>query len=78
MNLYMKCTTDQLELPLAVENSPAKLANRFGLTTHSVSTMCSKGVGGWHRVEYDPECWPDNDGNLWTYDQYGRAIIVEE
>ena len=50
MTLYMKTTTDRLELPIAVEDSPSKLARALGLSPHSVATMCSKQKNGYHRI----------------------------
>lgn len=77
MMLYMKTTTDKYELPLIVEDSPTKLAYKLGLNRHSVATMCSKQLSGYHRVEVEPDMWPDNDGNLWYYDNDGRVVTVE-
>lgn len=73
MKLYMKCTTDRLELPLIVEESPMILANKMGISPHSVATMCSKQICGYHRIEIE-ESWPDNDGGLWHYDKHGRVV----
>ena len=53
--LYMKCTTDKYELPIAVEDSPAKLARRLGLNRHSVATLCSKQICGYHRIRMEDE-----------------------
>lgn len=55
MTLYIKTTTDKYELPVAVEDSPAKLAKRLGLKRHSVATMCSKGKNGYHRIKIEEE-----------------------
>lgn len=62
MRLYMKTTTDKYELPLIVEDSPTKLARRLGLSPHSVACMCSKECAGYHRVDVEPDMYPDNDG----------------
>lgn len=55
MMLYIKTTTDRLELPLIVETSPSILARKLGLNRHSVATMCSKGVNGYYRIEVGEE-----------------------
>lgn len=55
MRLYMKCTTDKYELPIVVEDSPSKLAARLGLKPHSAATLCSKEIGGYHRIDVDEE-----------------------
>lgn len=78
MNLYMKTTTDKYELPIAVEDSPTKLAKKLGLNRHSVATMCSKQICGYHRIKIESEMYPDNDGGLWHYGDDGRVIIVED
>ena len=53
MNLYMKTTTDKYELPIAVEDSPAKLARRLGLKRESVATLCSKQICGYYRIRME-------------------------
>jgi hypothetical protein len=76
MNLHLKCTTDKYELPIAVEDSPSKLAAKLGYKAHSVATLCSKQKNGYHRVEVEPDMWPDNDGGLWYWDEHGRTVHV--
>lgn len=76
MKLYMKTTTDRYELPIAVEDTPTKLARRLGLNRDSVATMCSKQISGYHRIEIEPDMYPDNDGGLWYYDNDGRVAYV--
>ena len=61
MRLYMKTTTDKYELPIAVGDSPTKLAHKLGLTRDSVVTMCAKGKSGYHRIEIE-DMSNDNDG----------------
>lgn len=56
--LYMKCTTDKYELPLAVEDSPAKLAMKLGISRNSVNSMLSREAGGYHRIKVENN---DND-----------------
>ena len=55
MNLYMKTTTDKYELPIAVEDSPTKLARRLGLKRESVATLCSKQICGYHRIRMEDD-----------------------
>ena len=55
MTLYIKTTTDKFELPICVEESPKLLAMRLGLTRRSVSTMCSKGINGYHRIKIEED-----------------------
>jgi hypothetical protein len=78
MKLYMKCTTDELELPLAVADSPKELAVMLKANYGTIATMVSKQICGYHKVEIeDTELYPDNDGNPWCYDNNGRVVIVE-
>ncbi|MCR5404325.1 MAG: hypothetical protein K6E91_10995 [Butyrivibrio sp.] len=76
MKLYIKVSNDKYELPIAVEDSPTKLAQKLGLERSSVATMCSKQINGYHRVEAEPDMWPDADGGLWYYDDNGRVAYV--
>lgn len=55
MKLYMKVTKDEYELPLIVEDSPTKLAQRLGLKVGSVTSMVSKNRSGFVKVEVDDE-----------------------
>lgn len=78
MKLYMKCTTDELELPLAVADSPKELAVMLKANYGTIATMVSKQICGYHKVEIeDTELYTDNDGNLWYYDNNCRVVIVE-
>ena len=74
MKLYMKCTTDRLELPLIVEESPTILATKLGLSPHSVATLCSKQKSGYHRIEVEPDKWPDADGGCWYWNERGEVV----
>lgn len=55
MKLYMKVTKDKYELPLIVEDSPTRLAERLGLKVGSVTSMVSKNRSGFVKVEVDDE-----------------------
>ena len=55
MKLYMKCTTDSLELPLAVADSTRELAKMLHMTNGSVAIAVSREVSGFHKVII-PEC----------------------
>ena len=81
--LYMKCTTDKLELPLVVEDTPTKLAGALGLKPRSVATLCSKQKCGYHRIQVEdfviPVCYPNNDGGLWYKDpDTWETVYVED
>lgn len=78
MKLYMKCTTDELELPLAVADSIPELAKMTGNSENTIRSSISRCSNTFYVVDVPPEMWPDNDGNLWYYDNNGRVVIVEE
>ena len=76
MKLYIKVSNDKYELPIAVADSPAELAAVLGVKRESILSMLTRQVGGYHRVEIEPDLYPDNDGNLWYYDEDGRVVYV--
>lgn len=79
MKLYMKCTTDELELPLAVADSPKELAVMLKANYGTIATMVSKQICGYHKVEIeDTELYPDNDGNLWYRDPDTMQVVYVE
>ena len=52
--LYIRTTTDEYELPIAVGESPKELAEILGTTPGCVSSSISHKRPGWYRVEeYD-------------------------
>ena len=53
--LYMITTRDKYELPLIVEDSPAKLARRIGMNPATLRSSLAKGYKGYCRVEVDDE-----------------------
>ena len=53
MKLYMKCTTDELELPLAVADSPKELAVMLKANYGTIATMVSRQICGYHKVEIE-------------------------
>ena len=55
MKLYLRTSTDELELPLAVAGSPKELADLTGTTPECVLSSISHGHKGWYRVEVDDE-----------------------
>ena len=59
MKLYIKTTTDELELPLAVAGSAKELAEITGTTAACVLSSISHKYKGWQRVEVD-----DDDENI--------------
>lgn len=80
--LYIKCTTDKYELPVAVADDPGELARMLGVKVTTVRSNTSAHKNGYHRVELEdfiiPDCYPDNDGRLWYRDyETGRTVIVE-
>lgn len=76
MTLYLRTTTDKLELPVAVAESPTELGRMLGLAPGSVSTSISKHHKGWFKLEVEDEMdewYADNDGGLWRYREDGTV-----
>lgn len=51
MKLYVKCTTDEYQLPEIVADSTRELAKKTGKTPGSIATMISRGYPGWYKVD---------------------------
>ena len=48
--IYMKTTTDDLELPVAVAGNTQELARMLGTTHEAVKSAISHHYAGWHRI----------------------------
>ncbi len=55
MKLYMRTTTDDMELPVAVADSPGELAEMVGTTKECVMSSISHKHKGWYRVEVEED-----------------------
>lgn len=55
MKLYVRTTTDELELPVAVAGSAKELAEMTGTTAACVLSSISHGYKGWKRVELEDD-----------------------
>ena len=55
MKLYVRTTTDRLELPIAVAGSAKELAEMTGTTPACVLSSISHGHKGWERVEVEDD-----------------------
>lgn len=55
MKLYVRTTTDELELPVAVAGSAKELAEMTGTTAACVLSSISHGHKGWERVEVEDD-----------------------
>lgn len=53
--LYMRVTTDDLELPVAVAGSAKELADLCGTTENCVLSSISHERAGWLRIEIEEE-----------------------
>lgn len=80
MTIYMKCTTDRLELPIAVADTARELAGMLGIKPNSVFTGLSKKRGGYHKVIIDePKLYPTADGGFWYKDpDTWETVYVED
>ena len=79
MTIYMKCTTDRLELPLAVADTAAELARQLGIKPNSVFTGLNKKSGGYHKIVIEePKLYLTPDGGLWYKDpDTWETVFVE-
>lgn len=75
--LYLRTTQDELELPIAVADSPTELARMLGTTANNVSSSIAHGRKGWYAVLDEPEKFCDNDGRLWYWNEKGETVYVE-
>ena len=56
--MYLKTTTDDLELPIAVAESPGELAKMLGTTKGTVLSGIGHHYLGWYRLEVeDDDIW---------------------
>lgn len=80
MTIYMKCTTDRLELPIAVADTARELARMMGVSYNSVYSEISRGYGGYHKVVIDePKLYPTADGVFWYKDpDTWETVYVED
>jgi len=78
MKVYIKYDRAKPHLPVAIADSKEELAAMIGTTLNTVRSSLSHGVDSFAEVEIYEDCYPDNDGNLWAYDDNGRAVMVEE
>ena len=53
--LYMITSKDDLELPIAVADTPSELARMIGTTRATVESSISKHHKGWHRIIIEEE-----------------------
>ena len=53
--IYMKTTKDDLELPVAVAESPTELGRMLGINPNVVSSSISKGIKCYHRIEIEED-----------------------
>ena len=53
MTLYVKTTEDKYELPLIVEDSYHKLAEKTGIKAKSVANRCCTEKGGYYKVKLE-------------------------
>jgi hypothetical protein len=59
--LYLRTTQDELELPIAVADSPTELARMCGTTANNVSSSIAHGRKGWYKVEIEPHMYLDGE-----------------
>ena len=78
MKVYIKYDRHKPHLPVAIADSKEELAVMIGASLNTVRSSLSHGIESFAEVEIYEDCYPDNDGNLWRYDEEGNVEIVEE
>lgn len=78
MKLVVRYSSTPPYLPMAVGDSFHNLAKVLGISASAVSHAVHRDSELYKVVNIEPEWWPDNDGNLWTYDDSGRVVIRED
>lgn len=54
-NLYVACTHDEYELPIAVADTAAELARMVGITRDSLYTMLTRKEGHYYKIKENDE-----------------------
>ena len=78
MRLVVKYSPKPPYLPQAVGDNYHDLGRILGISASAVSHAVHRDSELYKVVNIEPEWWPDNDGNLWTYDDSGRVVIRED
>ncbi len=78
MKVYIKYDRMKPHLPVAIADTKEELAKMVGMSLNTIRSSLSHGVDTIAEVELYDDCYPDNDGNLWRYDEEGNVEIVEE
>ena len=78
MSLVVKYSKIYPYLPEAVGDNYHDLGRILGISASAVSHAVHRDSELYKVVNDGPEMWPDNDGNLWYYDENGKTVIVED
>lgn len=54
-NLYMACTDDEYELPIAVADTATELARMVGITRDSLYSMLTRKQGHYYKIKENDE-----------------------
>ena len=54
-NLYIACTNDEYELPIAVADTATELARMVGITRDSLYTMLTRKQGHYYKIKENDE-----------------------
>lgn len=55
INIYVACTHDEYELPVAVADTAAELARMVGITRDSLYTMLTRKEGHYYKIKENDE-----------------------
>ena len=62
-SLYIKCTDDEFEFPIIIEDSPSRIDNKMNLSKGTTTRMINKGKNGqdvpYHKINYTKEEWEE-------------------
>ena len=67
-HVYVKYDHAYPYLPIAIADTIPELARQLGVTANTIYSSMSHGRKTYQKVYYDPDMYPDNDGNLWFKD----------
>lgn len=78
MNLVVKYSKEFPYLPVGVGDNFHDLGRLLGISASAISHAVHRNSELYKVVEVEPDMYPDNDGNLWYWDENGRVVIVED
>lgn len=78
MKLIVKYSSKYPYLPVGVGDNCHDLGRVLGISASVVSHAIHRDSSVYKVVEIEPEMYPDNDGNLWYYNEEGKVVTVKD